>query len=92
MRIIKFQLFSTDFPDLKPFVVSIWYGEGKPKPVNDFLFSFIHELKDIMSNGIVINGYHIKVKVRCFICDTPARSLFKCNVINIDGFFSLLYF
>lgn len=75
----KFQLFSIDYPSVKPFVVSIWYGEGKPNPANDFLFSFINELKNIITNGIVINGCHIKIKIRCFICDTPARSLLKCN-------------
>lgn len=71
------RFFVTDFPNIKPFAVSIWFGEGKPKPVNDFLFSFVNELNQIIANGIVINGYKIKIKVRCFICDTPARSLLK---------------
>lgn len=69
--------FLTDFPTINPFVVSIWFGVGKPNPINDFLFSFINELKQILANGIVLNGFIIRIRVRCFICDTPARSLLK---------------
>lgn len=70
-------LFHADNPVVKPFIISVWYGEGKPTPVNDFLRAFVHELNDLIVNGIVINGYNIGIRVRCFICDTPARSLLK---------------
>lgn len=78
VRVIHFvdHIFA-DFPTIKPFVVSVWYGEGKPKPVNDFLYSFVSELKKIISNGIMINGHKLQIKVRCFLCDTPARSFLK---------------
>lgn len=58
-------------------MISIWYGCGKPVPVNDFLLPFVNELNDLLRNGIVINGHQITIKIRCFICDTPARSLLK---------------
>lgn len=57
--------------------MSIWYGTGKPDPVNDFLRPFVNELKHLIANGISINGKKILIKIRCFICDTPARSLLK---------------
>lgn len=69
----------TDFPDIKPFVISIWYGFGKPDPVNEILLQFVNELNDVIRNGVVINGHKIAVKLRCFICDTPARVLLKCK-------------
>lgn len=66
-----------DFPQIKPFIICVWYGSGKPNPANDFLSPFIEELIDLIKNGIIINGYRIAIKTRCFICDTPARSLLK---------------
>lgn len=67
----------TDFPSIKPFVISIWYGCGKPTPINDVLLPFVNEINDLLINGMVINGYQITIKIRCFVCDTPARSLLK---------------
>lgn len=72
-----FYCISADFPMIKPFIVSIWYGSGKPSPVNDFLMPFVNELKELLANGVKINNFFIEIKVRCFICDTPARSLVK---------------
>lgn len=70
-------LTSSDFPSVKPFIISLWYGSGKPDPVNDYLFPFVCELKRLIRSGIVIDGYHVMIKIRCFLCDTPARSLLK---------------
>lgn len=67
---------------MKPFIVCIWYGEGKPKPANDFLLPFVNELEDIIENGVTINNNIIKIKIRCFLCDTPARSLMKGTYHN----------
>lgn len=70
-------IFSVDIPHMKPFIVSVWYGHGKPEPANDFLSSFVNGVNELLSNGISVNGHTLKIKVRCFICDTPARSLVK---------------
>lgn len=69
--------FSSEHPAIKPFIVSVWYGEGKPNPVNDFLSAFVIELNALITNGIVINGHKFLIKLGCFICDTPARCLIK---------------
>lgn len=58
-------------------VVSVWCGEGKPSVLNDFLHPFVTELNGLLENGLQINGFHINISVRCFICDTPARSYIK---------------
>lgn len=74
------------FPNINPFVVAIWYGNGKPSNVNDYLDQFVNELVEVLANGITINNHHINIAIRCFICDTPARSLIKGNqkkVLNV---------
>ncbi|XP_053699460.1 uncharacterized protein LOC128746436 [Sabethes cyaneus] len=35
-------------------------------------------------SGITINGYKLTITIRCFICDTPARSFIK-GVTNFNG-------
>lgn len=60
-----------------PFIVSVWYGSSKPNPADDFLLPFVNEMTELTENGLVINGHHISIKTRSFICDTPARSLLK---------------
>ncbi|VEN43614.1 unnamed protein product [Callosobruchus maculatus] len=64
---------------------AIYYGESKP-PLALYLKQFVEELKDLTSNGLYFNGKRICVKIRCFICDTQARSFIKgtpaCNAEN----------
>lgn len=67
-------------PELKPFVISIWCGVGKPG-LNEFLDPFVTEFNEILRSGVIINGHHIKIKFRCFIADAPARSHIKCKCI-----------
>lgn len=63
-------------PNIKPMVISIWCGKGKPI-LNEFLNPFVSELNDILLHGIKINGYELKVCIKCFICDSPARAFLK---------------
>lgn len=60
-------------------IVSVWCGDGKPSDINDFLRPFVIELISLIENGLQINEFQINVSVRCFICDTPARAMIKCN-------------
>lgn len=63
--------------DIEPLVIAIWCGDSKPNELNAFLRPFVTELEELLQNGLSINGHHITIKVRCFICDTPARALIK---------------
>lgn len=65
-----------DYPQIRPFVIAIWCGEGKA-PVNEYLAQFVTELKSLLETGIVINNHKIYVKIKAFICDTPARAYIK---------------
>lgn len=64
-------------PQIEPMIIAIWCGNGKPTVLNDFLDPFVNELNEILQNSIFINNYQITVLIRCFICDTPARSYIK---------------
>lgn len=50
---------------------------GKPKDVNWYMGPFVKELKPILENGLIINEKKISIKIRCWICDTPARCFLK---------------
>uniref|UniRef100_A0A1B0EYU1 Uncharacterized protein n=1 Tax=Phlebotomus papatasi TaxID=29031 RepID=A0A1B0EYU1_PHLPP len=71
-----------------PMIIGIYYGVGKPNDVKWFLTPFISELQNILDKGIIIDGVdgdsvHIRVQLRAFICDSPARAYVKgvtyCN-------------
>lgn len=64
-------------PYVKPMVIAIWSGIGKPANLNDFLQPFVDEINFITMNGITINCYRIDVCIRSFLLDSPARSYLK---------------
>lgn len=37
-----------DFVDSTPFIIGIFYGLGKPKPIEDYLNNFIQEIKELI--------------------------------------------
>ncbi|XP_053682974.1 uncharacterized protein LOC128733426, partial [Sabethes cyaneus] len=75
---------------MSPLIVGIFSGESKPKDVNAFLSSFVEELNEILQNGLKIEKVTVAVKVRCFICDTPARSMLR-GLRNDKEFRSRVY-
>ncbi|XP_062702680.1 uncharacterized protein LOC134285602 isoform X2 [Aedes albopictus] len=78
-----------EFPEIAPFTVGIFYGIGKPKDVNEFMNAFVEELMSLIQSGISINGCQLSIAIRCFICDTPARSFIK-GVISFNGKYGCL--
>lgn len=66
-------------------VVAVWCGDGKPTNLNGFLGSFVNELNELLCNGIHINNHSIEIKIRCFICDSPARAFIKGRE-TVDNF------
>lgn len=63
----------------KPFTVSVFYGNSKPKDNNKFFEPFVRELNDILVNGVSIKCEEFRVVIRSFICDTPARAQVKAT-------------
>lgn len=83
-------LFSIHDSNIEPMIIGIYCGESKPPTPDEFLTPFVDELLTILNNGIIINGYKISIYIRCFICDTPARSFIKGNKLQRNRFNLLL--
>jgi len=49
------------------FPVGVYHGNAKPKDSNDFMADFISETKDLLANGIYIDG-SIKKYLFMFLC------------------------
>ena len=79
----------------KCFVIGMFYGKKKPTCFNTFLSDFCNDLNDAFQNVLVIDMKHYKIKIQCFICDSPAKSnvtytishtsLNACNKCLIKG-------
>ncbi|XP_062549439.1 uncharacterized protein LOC134214008 [Armigeres subalbatus] len=72
---ILFNIFEK--PDIKPMAIALFLGNSKPESLEEFLRPFVDEFTDILNNGFFINGNKITIRLRCFICDTPARAFIK---------------
>lgn len=59
------------------FIIGIYYGTGKPKKIEEYLSDFVTEMKMLLDIGICINDRKICVKIKCFVCDSPARAFIK---------------
>lgn len=66
-----------NMPRIQPMVIGIYCGEGKPPTADVLLNDFVDEMDYCLKNGININGFELAVKIRCFVCDTPARAFMK---------------
>ncbi|KAK0134194.1 hypothetical protein N1851_030237 [Merluccius polli] len=69
------------FHDSQPFLVGLFCGVGKPKPVAEYLLDLVEELKHLQTNGIMYGGVMHRFTLRGFVCDAPARAFLK----NIKG-------
>lgn len=68
-----------EFPAIKPMCIGMFYGNSKPLKVEEYLQPFVDEIQPILQEGLVVNGHHLEVNMRAFICDSPARSFIKCT-------------
>lgn len=64
-------------PEVKPFAAAVYYGDKKPASVDTFFRPFIDELKVLITDGLTVNGHRLTIKIRAFICDSPARAFIK---------------
>ncbi|XP_031350255.1 uncharacterized protein LOC116178316 isoform X1 [Photinus pyralis] len=62
---------------IRPFVISVFCGKNKPKPIDTFLNPFIEELSALLKHGFFNDNKHFQVNVHCFVCDAPARAYLK---------------
>lgn len=67
--------------EIRPMIAALYYGEEKPL-LQDFFEEFIVEMNDLLMNGIIINDINLSIKIRCFVCDTQARSFILGKMYN----------
>jgi len=73
--------------ELKPFVISCFFGTGKPPSVKEFVQPFIDEYNLLHENGVEIQREKYKIILKCVICDAQARAFCKC-IIASNGTFA----
>lgn len=64
-------------PHIKPMIIGLFYGKKKPAKIEEFLKPFVDDIEPILRDGLTINGHKLSVKIRTFICDSPARAFIK---------------
>lgn len=79
------------------FPVGIFHGTRKPTSSNEFLKDLVIEVKNLTSNGIILNNKMYEVTLDVICCDSPAKSFvlmtkghtgyFSCSRCKIEGEF-----
>ncbi|EFN82001.1 hypothetical protein EAI_15666, partial [Harpegnathos saltator] len=71
----------------EPFTVALYSGTHKPKSLEQYLNKFINEKNKLLYEGLIIEETQVLIKIKSFICGTPARSYLKCikGHISFDG-------
>ncbi|XP_039503150.1 uncharacterized protein LOC120459779 [Pimephales promelas] len=67
------------------FPTTLTCGLKKPTDLG-FLEDTVKDLAEILTNGLDYRGRNIKVTVRCFVCDAPARAMIK-NTKCYSGYY-----
>lgn len=55
------------------FIIGIYFGEGKPSSVNEYLNEFLKTFK-LCADGVLINDQLFTVRISALVCDAPARA------------------
>lgn len=76
----------------KPMPIAIFSGDSKPTCLEEFLRPFVDELIDVLNNGVIVNAHKIDVRLRCIICDSPARAFIKGKFNTFDFYYNLVQF
>ena len=72
--------------DENPFLIGIYHGFTKPASSVEFMEEFTKEYCEITRNeGFFVGSSKVKVKLRCIICDAPAKA-FVLNTISHNSF------
>ncbi|KAF0721065.1 Uncharacterized protein FWK35_00032489 [Aphis craccivora] len=63
------------------FLIALYWGHEKPKDSNEFLNEFVVKTKNLLLNGINIDGTIKQIQIDGFCLDTPAKSF----ILKIKG-------
>jgi len=85
-RVYSIGKYIVPLQEAQPFLCGVYHGNGKP-PVEVFIQDFradLERLDPLKPKGY--EGRKIQVVVRCFICDTPMRTMLK-GVAGHNGYY-----
>lgn len=68
-----------NMPMVKVFLIGSYVGEKKPLNIDLYLHDLIYELQLLKEDGFSYADFKINIKIRAFVCDTPARS-YICGI------------
>ncbi|KAK3928229.1 Halomucin [Frankliniella fusca] len=68
---------SSEFIDKRPFPVGLFYGDGDPIPVEEFLDDYIEEVLVLLADGITVMDRHFPLRIRRYIADALGRAYLK---------------
>ena len=60
------------------FPIALFSSASKPTSLDDYLFDFVAELKNLETKGFEYNNHKYFLKLDAMICDAPARAFVKC--------------
>ena len=70
----------------EPFVVGVFCGTTKPNDLNEHFYEFVDEAKQLVDNGLCVDGNDFGVELNSFVCDAPARAMLT-NVKSHGGYY-----
>lgn len=74
-------------PSPRVFLIGLYHGYSKPVDSNRFLEAFIDDISQLINEGLIYEGIHLKVSIYCLIADAPAKS-FVTKTKGHTGYFS----
>lgn len=69
-----------------PFVISAYHGYSKSCSIDAFLKPLCEEYTALQNAGLVFGGKKYTIRIRCVICDSPARAFVTCTKSH-NGYF-----
>ncbi|CAN7984520.1 unnamed protein product, partial [Ixodes hexagonus] len=69
-----------------PFPIGVYYGKAKLVCVNTFLQPFVADTNQVLSEGVLLKGKLVPVKLAAIVCDAPARA-YILGVKGHNGYF-----
>ncbi|XP_055381857.1 uncharacterized protein LOC129612336 [Condylostylus longicornis] len=78
----------SEIEDIDPMVAAVYCGKKKP-PLEPYFKCLIDELKILLKDGFKNNNTTTQIKIKFFVCDTPARSFIK-GTVNFNSAFGCI--
>lgn len=63
------------------FPVGVYYGKKKPGSLGEFLSDFVQDMRNLIEDGLFVNGKKVLVYLSAICCDAPAKSF----ILGIKG-------